>query len=487
MLFNSFAFFIFLPVVFAIYHLWLIDKIRWRNLFLLVVSYIFYGWWDWRFLGLIAISTLIDYLVALQIEKTGNKTKQKCWLAISLAGNLGMLGIFKYYNFFTGSLIQLLDPLGIHLNAFTINVTLPVGISFYTFQTLSYTIDVYRGNMKPTKDMVAFFAYVSFFPQLVAGPIERAHNLLPQFFKAHYFHYHSAVDAVKRMIWGFFKKMVIADTCAIFIEPVFNHPEGYGGLMLLTSAILFSIEVYCDFSGYSDIAIGTAQLFGFKLMENFRTPFFSTTVAEFWRRWHISLTTWFRDYVYYPLGGSKGNQIKTLWNIFIVFLVSGLWHGANATFVVWAIFIVLSYYFDYFTGQKHKKSTHFINNNPVPSLKNIPKMIWVMMVFSLSMIFFRSPDISHAVNYFKNLFNWPFRNNIPGFRLQVNDNLTQFFMLLFFIALMFIIEWVNRNQRHVFDFSRYTGKKNTILLIFIIMSIIFFGRFNHNSFVYFQF
>ena len=334
MLFNSLEFLLFLPIVFLLY--WFVfKKITTQNILILVSSYVFYGWWDWRFLSLILISTLIDYTIGLQLRKTSNLQRRKLLLSFSLVFNLGMLGFFKYYNFFVDSWIEAWSNIGVTMHASSLNIILPVGISFYTFQTLSYTIDIYRKKLEPTKDFIAFASFVSFFPQLVAGPIERATNLLPQFYKKRTFNYDYAVSGMKLILWGLVKKVVIADSCAILVNKIFANYQDESGLALCMGAIYFAFQIYCDFSGYSDIAIGTSRLFGFKLMRNFNYPYFSRDIAEFWRRWHISLSTWFRDYLYIPLGGSRGNKWFQLRNVFAIFLVSGFWHGANWTFIVW--------------------------------------------------------------------------------------------------------------------------------------------------------
>ena len=306
-----------------------------QNLLLLVASYVFYGWWDWRFLGLIALSTLVDYFVGIRIEEADDRQRKKRWLWVSLAVNLGILGYFKYANFFIENWITAWDGLGVTMHASTLQVILPVGISFYTFQTLSYSIDIYRGNLKATRDPVAFAAFVSFFPQLVAGPIERATNLLPQITSPRTFTYEQGRDGMRLILWGMFKKVVVADSCAPYVDMCFDNPAAFSGSTLILGAILFSFQIYGDFSGYSDIAIGTAKLFGFELMTNFKFPYFSRDIDEFWRRWHISLSTWFRDYLYIPLGGSRVSKPKAIRNVFVIFLISGFWHGANWTFIVW--------------------------------------------------------------------------------------------------------------------------------------------------------
>ena len=334
MLFNSLEFAIFLPIVFLLYWFVFNRNVKWQNLFVVVASYVFYGWWDWRFLFLIAFTSFCSWGSGLLIAKYRQYRSAKVIHILNIVLNLTILGIFKYYDFFANSFARMFlhgnsDKLLLHL-------ILPVGISFYTFQALSYSIDVYRQKLEPTRDIIQFFAFVSFFPQLVAGPIERATNLLPQFEKPRTFDYSQAVDGMRQILWGLFKKIAVADTCALYVNQVFSHYQTQSGPTLMVAAVLFAIQIYGDFSGYSDVAIGTAKLFGIKLMRNFRNPYFSRDIAEFWRRWHISLTTWFRDYVYIPLGGSRVSKGKIIRNTFIIFLLSGFWHGANWTFIAWA-------------------------------------------------------------------------------------------------------------------------------------------------------
>jgi len=326
MIFNSIDFAIFLPVVFILYWFVVSKNLKFQNFLIAAASYFFYGWWDWRFLSLILFSTLIDYSVGVRLSKEDKALKRKILLWISVIVNLGFLGFFKYYNFFLDNFVEAFSFFGAKIQKNSLNIILPVGISFYTFQTLSYTIDVYRRNLKPTRDFIAFSAFVSFFPQLVAGPIERATNLLPQFYKERTFDYRKAVDGLRQILWGLFKKVVIADNCARFANIIFNNSDDYAGSTLVLGAIFFTFQIYGDFSGYSDIAIGTSRLFGFDLKRNFAYPYFSRDIAEFWRRWHISLSTWFRDYLYIPLGGSRGGTWMKVRNTFIIFTVSGFWH-----------------------------------------------------------------------------------------------------------------------------------------------------------------
>ena len=338
MVFNSFEFLVFLPIVFLFY--WVLFRSRgWQNFLIVVASYIFYGWWDWRFLSLIAFTSLCSFCSGLLLERCeGKRHLQRVVSVGNIVLNLTILGVFKYYNFFVENLDVLFNALGWHLDWVTMNVILPVGISFYTFQALSYSIDVYQKKLPATHDIIEFFAYISFFPQLVAGPIERATNLLPQFQHSRRFDSAKAIDGLRQMLWGLTKKIVVADNCAVLVNANWQNYNELNGISLFALGVLFTFQIYCDFSGYSDIAIGTAKLFGFKLMRNFNYPYFSRSIPEFWRRWHISLTTWFRDYVYFPLGGSRCEKWKIIRNVYIVWGISGLWHGANWTFISWGLF-----------------------------------------------------------------------------------------------------------------------------------------------------
>ena len=405
MLFNSFEFLVFFPIVFLLYWFVFQKNLKAQNAFILVVSYVFYGWWDWRFLGLIAFSSVVDYICGIQIGQSSDSIRRKTFLTISLAVNLGLLGFFKYFNFFIDSTIQLMNSVGVQANPYSLQLILPVGISFYTFQTMSYTIDIYRKQLEPTKDPVAFFAYVSFFPQLVAGPIERASNLLPQFFRKRFFEESLAMDGLRQILWGLFMKVVIADNCAVFVNQAFNNPESQPAFNLLIGAVFFSCQIYGDFGGYSNIAIGTGKLLGFNLMQNFAFPYFSRDIAEFWRRWHISLSTWFRDYVYIPLGGSKGTKLLSIRNIFIIFLVSGFWHGANWTFVIWggihaALFIPL-----YLFGKNRVHIGIVAQNKTLPSFNQLGQMLITFSLVTLAWVFFRASGISEALNYLNHLFS----------------------------------------------------------------------------------
>ncbi|MCK5760566.1 MAG: MBOAT family protein, partial [Candidatus Delongbacteria bacterium] len=387
MLFNSIEFAIFLPIVFILY--WFVFKknLKAQNFFILTASYIFYGWWDWRFLSLIFFSSIVDYIVGIKLGKTEKPGLRKILLLTSISVNLGFLGFFKYFNFFSESFADAFTLFGTSIEPSRLNIILPVGISFYTFQTLSYSIDVYRKKLEPTNDIVAFFAFVSFFPQLVAGPIERATHLLPQFYKKRKFDYFRAVDGSRQILWGLFKKIVVADNCAVYANDIFKNYEQYSGGTLLLGGVFFAFQIYGDFSGYSDIAIGTGRLFGFSLMRNFAFPYFSRDIAEFWRRWHISLSTWFRDYVYIPLGGSKGSSLLKVRNIFIIFLVSGFWHGANWTFLAWG-FLNALYFIPLMLLNKNRINTDNAAQGKIfPSIKETFQILVTFLLTSFAWIF----------------------------------------------------------------------------------------------------
>jgi len=449
MLFNSIEFILFFPLVFLVYWYLLGNNIKLKNAFLLLASYIFYGWWDYRFLALIATSSLVDYLCALGMErvqrewgdsKQGYKRK-KIYLLTSLTVNLGMLGVFKYYNFFIDSSVQLINQIGFQANVTSLAIILPVGISFYTFQTLSYTFDVYSGKIKPTKDAITFFAYVSFFPQLVAGPIERATHLLPQFKSLRVLTYPKIVIGLRLLLWGFFKKMVIADNCAPYVDWVFANYQEVGSVHLFWGLVMFVFQVYGDFSGYSDIAIGLACLLGFHLKPNFRYPFFSRNLAEFWTKWHISLYTWFRDYVYVPMGGSYKSTLHTVRNIFIVFMLSALWHGANTSFLFWGFlnFLIIALYFFLRTHgiisvQEERKEI---------LITDLAKMAFTFLLISLTFIYVRSPTIGFGNSYFVSM--------LSGWDRSMAYTTNQLYLTCLLIILMLIVEWKGREYINPLD------------------------------------
>ena len=478
MLFNSIEYAIFLPIVFLIYWFVVNKNLRIQNLFLLAVSYLFYGWWDWRFLSLIIFSSIVDYFVAQNIAISKEAARRKFLLGISLAVNLGLLGFFKYYNFFVDSFVDAFGMLGMQMNRSSLNIILPVGISFYTFQTLSYTIDVYRNQIQPSKDPIAFFAFVSFFPQLVAGPIERAFNLLPQFLKERVFSYEKAKDGTKQILWGLFKKIVIADTCAVHANYIFENSETMGSGVLILGAIYFAFQIYGDFSGYSDIALGTAKLFGFNLMINFKYPYFSRDIAEFWRRWHISLSTWFRDYLYIPLGGSRvDSSWKKIRNIFVIFLVSGFWHGANWTFIAWGTINALLFVPIFLSGNNRKNLDVVAANRWFPSFKEVFQILLTFSITTLAWIFFRAENITHAVTYIGSIFNndsfWNVQNYFLG--------------SLPLILIMLLFEWPNRKHEHPLLINKWSKSIRFGKYFLLGYMILLFKSNEANQFIYFQF
>ncbi len=478
MLFNSVEFTFFLPVVFILYWFAVYRSIRLQNLLLLVASYFFYAWWDWRFLSLIFISSLLDFLVGLWLDKAEDKWKRKLLLCASIGVNIGFLGFFKYYNFFLENFVSAFTLFGSPIKASTLHIVLPVGISFYTFQTLSYTIDIYRKKAKPTNNLVAFFSYVSFFPQLVAGPIERSTNLLPQFLRKRSFEQGRAVDGLRQMLWGLFKKIVIADNCAIFADEIFANSDSLSGSTLWLGVFFFAMQIYGDFSGYSDIAIGTARLFGFDLKRNFAFPYFSRDIAEFWRRWHISLSTWFRDYVYIPLGGSRGSRWNNVRNVFIIFLVSGFWHGANWTFLMWG-FVNALLFLPLILSQSNRKNLDTVaQSRLLPSIKEVLQIGLTFTLTTLAWIFFRAESLDHAFNYLGGILD-PSLFSLP----EIFPEKT-----LLFVTLFLLVEWIQREKEHALQLENLKIARVSRWSIYyvILFSIYFFGG-AQQQFIYFQF
>ncbi len=477
MLFNSVVFFIFLPIVFILY--WFVTKSRLKvqNALLLIASYVFYGWWDWRFLFLILFSTIVDYWIGGTLSKEGSVRHRKSLLAISLLVNLGLLGVFKYYNFFVESWIDAFATFGYKMHASTLNFILPVGISFYTFQTLSYSIDVYRNKLQPTKDFVAFAAFVSFFPQLVAGPIERASNLLPQILQKRTFSYRQAVNGLRLILWGLFKKIVVADSLAPIVDEIFNNYHSLPASTLVVGAIAFAFQIYGDFSGYSDIAIGTAKLFGIELMSNFKYPYFSRDIAEFWRRWHVSLSSWFRDYLYIPLGGSRGAKGKTIRNVFVIFLVSGFWHGANWTFVFWGGFHALLFV-PLLLANKNRNHTQSVvaENRMLPSFKELLEMAFTFLLVTLAWVFFRAPSVSEAFSYLQNVFS----SSLFVFPSHVKP--------LGYVVILLLFDWLHRVDDRA-PFVVFSNKFIRFAVYYVIGCLTVYKYYDHmsTSFIYFQF
>ncbi len=477
MLFNSLEFAVFLPIVFLLYWFVFGKNLKLQNLFIVVASYVFYGWWDWRFLVLLAFTSLFSYASGLAIEKYRNTPrKAKTANILNIVINLLILGVFKYYNFFVTSFADAF--LGGKTDALLLKVILPVGISFYTFKALSYSIDVYQEKLKPTHDVIQYCAYVGFFPQLLAGPIERATNLLPQLEKPRIFDYETGVDGMRQILWGLFKKMVIADNCAVYVDRIFSTYQTQSGSTLLLAAIFFAFQIYGDFSGYSDMAIGTGKLFGFKTKKNFNFPYFSRDIAEFWRRWHISLTTWFRDYVYIPLGGSRCSKAKIVRNTFVIFLLSGLWHGANWTFIAWGAFHAFLFLPLILMGKNRKYRDTVAEGRLLPSLKEFGQMLLTFFLATVGWIVFKADSIGQAWNYMKgicstSLFSRPDASGVTGFAVA--------------IVIMLLAEWLQRDKEHGFDLS---GIKRGVIRYAAYLAVLFltfaFGGHAVN-FIYFQF
>jgi len=479
MYFNSIDFVIFLPIVFIIY--WSLNrkKLKYQNLLIVFASYFFYGWWDWRFLSLIFFSTVLDFCIGLSFLNHQSEIRRKLLLWTSIFVNLGFLGFFKYYNFFIDNFSQAFSFFGFSIKTSTLNIILPVGISFYTFQTLSYTIDIYNKKLKPTRDFISFAAFVSFFPQLVAGPIERAKHLLPQFYTKRKFDYSLAIDGLKQIMWGLFKKVVIADNCAKYANLIFNNSDDYSGSTLILGAFLFTFQIYGDFSGYSDIAIGTSRLFGFDLMKNFSFPYFSRDIAEFWRRWHISLSTWFRDYLYIPLGGSRGGIWKKLRNTFFIFVVSGFWHGANWTFVIWGALNAIYFVPLLLTNNNRNNIEIVAKGKYFPTPKELLSIVLTFCLTVFAWIFFRAENVSHAFSFISEIFSPSVLYSLEVFPVEL-------FILL---GVFIIIEWIGREREYAIE---YLYSKNIfvnyILVTMLLLGIYFFGNYHSEyDFIYFQF
>ena len=482
MLFNSIDFAIFLPVIFCLYWFVANRNLNLQNILIVASSYFFYGCWDWRFLSLLFFSSIFDYSIGRAFLITNDNNKRKLLLWFSILINLGILSFFKYFNFFISNFVSVFTFFGYSIQANTLEIILPIGISFYTFQSLSYTIDVYNRKLEPTKNIIEFLAFVSFFPQLVAGPIERAINLLPQFHQPRIFNYEKAVDGSKQILWGLLKKIVIADNCAYYANQIFNNPDNYSGSTLVLGALFFTFQIYCDFSGYSDIAIGTSRLFGFNLMKNFAFPYFSRDIAEFWRRWHISLSTWFRDYLYVPLGGSRGSLLFNARNVFIVFIVSGFWHGANWTFIVWGLLNAIYFLPLLLLKQNRNNMDAVASGKLLPSFKDF---LSITLTFSLTVfawIFFRAQSLPHAFRYIEKIFSASLFY-IPNFNFREKD-----FIFIFILISFVFFEWLGRENEYAIQktnakSSRYIRWSFYYAIIFIIL--IFNGK--DEPFIYFQF
>jgi D-alanyl-lipoteichoic acid acyltransferase DltB (MBOAT superfamily) len=480
MLFNSNNFLIFLLTVFLLYWFVFQKKLKLQNLFILVISYLFYAWWEWRFLSLILLCSGTNYVAGVLLASNEKQKNRKLILTLSCIFSLGLLCVFKYFNFFIDNFINAFVLVGIHLHPRTLKIILPVGISFYTFKALSYTIDVYKRKLEPTKDIIAFFSFVGFFPQLLAGPIDRATNLLPQFYIKRTFEYDKAVDGMRQILWGFFKKIVIADNCATYVNQIFVNYETLPASTLVLGAIFFSFQIYGDFSGYSDIAIGTSRLFGFSSMRNFSVPYFSRDIAEFWRRWHISLTSWFRDYLYIPLGGNRGTKYQVVRNTLVVFLVCGFWHGANWTFIAWGVINALYFLPLLLLGKNRNNMDTVAHGGKLPNIKELFQMGTTFALTTLAWIFFRADSISHAFSYIEHCFSKSLMSIPEG---------SGMILILPLLLIMVLLEWVGREDE--FAISKIGYKWPKLVRYSFYASIIFligmFMQTTETPFIYFKF
>lgn len=477
MFFNSLDFLLFLPIVFILYWFVFNKNKTHQNTLLIVASYYFYSCWDWRFLFLLVFSTLLDFFSALMMEQSKTQKNRKFWLWLTIGINLGFLGIFKYYNFFAQSFSDLLAGFGFQSNPFLLQLILPVGISFYTFHGLSYVIDIYYKRITAERNFIDYSLFVSYFPLLVAGPIERATHLLPQVKIKRFFNFEKAKEGVYQIIWGLVKKVVIADSCATYANAVFDNYESMNSLSLLLGAIYFAFQIYGDFSGYSDIALGTSKLFGIDLLKNFNYPYFSRDIAEFWRRWHISLSSWFRDYLYIPLGGSQGGVMMKVRNTFIIFLVSGFWHGANWTFIVWGLLNAI-YFLPLLLQNKNRSNMGEIEMRwNANSIKTILNILGTFVLTTIAWIFFRAKSISEAIGYIQKMitdfhFNTQYLNN-------ERYNIELLLLILVFVG----VEWFNRSK-----VEPLSGKASWVKVTLAIMALLALGVYSdYKEFIYFQF
>lgn len=477
MLFNSIGFLIFLPIVFCLYWFVFNRKFQEQNRLLLLASFYFYACWDWRFLFLLMFSIGLDYVSGIKIENSKTNREAKFWLTLSIAINLGFLGFFKYYNFFVESFADLLGGFGFKVNMWLLNVILPVGISFYTFHGLSYVIDVYKKRIMAERSFTDYAVFVSYFPLLVAGPIERATHLLPQIQRKRVFNYEQAVDGMRQILWGFFKKMVIADNCAPLVNEIFNNYQTESPANLVIGAVLFAFQIYGDFSGYSDIALGVSRLFGIELLKNFAFPYFSRDIAEFWRRWHISLSSWFRDYLYIPLGGSKGGLSMKIRNTFIIFLVSGFWHGANWTFMIWGGLNAL-YFMPLLIMNRNRQNIEVAAQGKfLPSFKECFQILFTFLITCIAWIFFRAESVTQAIHYIGRVFSRELLSIPHPLPVKV----------LALIGFMLIIEWINRERFHGLEINRFRPWIRRIFYLVVIYIILRYANFGNNEFIYFQF
>ena len=477
MLFNSLSFAIFLPIVFILYWFVLRGRKKEQNILLLASSFYFYACWDWRFLFLLVFSIGLDYFSGLQIETSKNKKTATFWLVLSIVINLGFLGFFKYYNFFADSFADLIGGLGFVVHPWTLKIILPVGISFYTFHGLSYIIDVYKKKIKAERNFIEYALFVSYFPLLVAGPIERATHLLPQVKKIRVFNYEQAANGVRQILWGLFKKMVIADNCAPIVNEIFANYQTESASNLVYGAVLFAFQIYGDFSGYSDIALGVSRLFGIELLKNFNYPYFSRDIAEFWRRWHISLSSWFRDYLYIPLGGSKGGVWMKIRNTFIIFLVSGFWHGANWTFIFWGGLNAL-FFLPLLLRKTNRNNLEDVAfGKLLPSFRDTLSIVLTFSMTCFAWIFFRAANLTEAFHYIERIFSKSLFHFPTEFTLKI----------ITLVGFMFVVEWINRSENHGLEVKRFHPLIRRLLYLGIVIIILKYASFGSNEFIYFQF
>ncbi len=488
MLFNSFEFLLFLPIVFILYWFVFNKKLSWQNGLILFASYFFYGWWSWNFMGLLMLSTALDYAYGFWVA-SANRKKAKLFLWLSIINNLGILGVFKYYNFFATQFQNGFDLLGLHTNPILLQVALPIGISFYTFHGMSYVFDIYRGHQKPVKSFIDYAVFVSFFPLLVAGPIERANHLLPQVQKSRFFNYTQAVEGCRLILWGLFKKVVIADTLASSVDEIFDHYEEENGVTLAMGAIAFSFQIYGDFSGYSDIALGTAKLFGFELLSNFKFPYFSRDIAEFWRRWHISLSSWFRDYLYIPLGGSKEGKSKAVRNTFIIFLVSGFWHGASWNFIVWGALHALAFLPLLLRNRNRQFVTTVVaQDRAFPTFKELRQMLWTFAFVTLAWVFFRADDLKSAVAFLRQIAVSIFEYPAQLLHLPTTNSFTSstLQMSMFYILVLLLSDWWLRRDERRLRVIKNKALRYTVYAVLLLLVSIYINT-TSKEFIYFQF
>ena len=482
MLFNTLAFAIFMPTVFILYWFVFTNRIKAQNTLLLISSYFFYACWDYRFAFLLLFSTLLDYFTGIKMEESNNINTRKAWFWTSIGINLGFLGVFKYYNFFITSLGDTLDSIGLQTNFSTLQVILPIGISFYTFHGLSYVIDIYKKRITAERNFTDYAVFVSFFPLLVAGPIERATHLLPQIQRKKSFDTDKMADGLRQILWGLFKKVVIADNCATIANDIFAHTDTYNGSTLALGAVFFSFQIYGDFSGYSDIALGTARLFNIELLQNFAFPYFARDIAEFWRKWHISLSSWFRDYLYIPLGGSKGSRFTKVRNTFIIFLVSGFWHGANWTFIAWGLLHAIFFLPLLLLNQNRTHLTTVAEGRILPTAKEFVQITTTFTLTTIAWIFFRAESVTQALHILKTIAS---KSSIA---MPIFENKINVLVTIILIFTFMAIEWQGRTEKFaIAHLPNYLPKGARHIFYYTLIILIFYFAGDTQNFIYFQF